>query len=899
MMILVFTYIDMNAQSIVSTDPSNRNVVLEEYTGIYCGYCPDGHVRAKALEDKFPGRVVVINIHAGSYANPQSGSGHPDFRTTYGPDLLSKAGVAGFPAGTINREVFTGGNYQQQQPPTGEALSRGGWDPAGSVVVGQASPVNVGAITSWNGSTRELTVDVELYYTDNADATNKLNVVFLENGYVGYQGGSAEGANYVHNKILRHMLTGTWGETISTTTKGTLVQKTYKYTVPSEYDVLECDIAVFVTKGNNRFVYTGIKVPAKTPDAVLSTSGDMIAAKGNGESFTKEYTIRNNSNASMTFDVVAEKSARTPGDWDVAIENNKTEITVAAGKTGTFSVMITAGSSSGMGDAEIMVKENIAGADEMTSKFSVISKNVKYLDIDLEAYSMYDVLSKARTGAASLSVTDFVAVGQDLTALKVVIWNAAKAQGITTAAADLLNAYINSNVGVVIVGSVAVPFLYFADANNALLGTLGISYASGNDIQKTAFTLTGIAGDPITDGLSYPGLDLSASQYYLQKLNIANTQKAFPILQVQGGTNEYVAVRSETGMARAVVLGFNLPTLKLEAQQVELLKKSIDWIEGSVSTKGPEISVNTSSVEFGSVAPGESKEESFKVTNEGDEDLVITTMTFDFEEEGFAFVDLPTLPITIEPGAYIDITVAFSPVEEREYTDVVSIKSNAISGEKSVTVNGIGSAGSNGAEISVNVEGIEFGSVNTGSSKEESFKITNDGNENLVISSMEFDVEDAFAFVGMPSLPITIEPGAFIDLTVAFTPTMDIDYTSEITITSNAINGEKTVTLNGAGTVSSVDENGNYFTGGFSMNAGPNPFVQSTQIRYNVTGNSQNVHIYIVNAEGKTVKTLVNSVVETGSYNVGFDGTNLSSGTYFVVSVIDGKTIQMPVVLAK
>ena len=33
----VFTY----AQTIVSTSPENKNVILEEFTGIYCQFCPD------------------------------------------------------------------------------------------------------------------------------------------------------------------------------------------------------------------------------------------------------------------------------------------------------------------------------------------------------------------------------------------------------------------------------------------------------------------------------------------------------------------------------------------------------------------------------------------------------------------------------------------------------------------------------------------------------------------------------------------------------------------------------------------------------------------------------------------------------------------------------------------
>ena len=57
------------AQTNVSTTPENKNVVLEEFTGISCPYCPDGHVVHRGLKDNNPGDVMLINIHTGSFAN--------------------------------------------------------------------------------------------------------------------------------------------------------------------------------------------------------------------------------------------------------------------------------------------------------------------------------------------------------------------------------------------------------------------------------------------------------------------------------------------------------------------------------------------------------------------------------------------------------------------------------------------------------------------------------------------------------------------------------------------------------------------------------------------------------------------------------------------------------------
>lgn len=48
------------AQTLVTTAVQPRNAVLEEFTGVNCVNCPDGHFRANQLYNAFPGRVVIL-----------------------------------------------------------------------------------------------------------------------------------------------------------------------------------------------------------------------------------------------------------------------------------------------------------------------------------------------------------------------------------------------------------------------------------------------------------------------------------------------------------------------------------------------------------------------------------------------------------------------------------------------------------------------------------------------------------------------------------------------------------------------------------------------------------------------------------------------------------------------
>ena len=138
--VIVLLGLQIQAQTFVNTTPENKNIVLEEFTGIHCTYCPDGHVLAQTLYNNNPGDVVLVNIHVGSYASPYPGE--PDFRTSFGTAIDAQAGVSGYPAGTINRHQFTmtqGG---------GTAMSRSDWGTAGNMILTEASPVNVATISN-------------------------------------------------------------------------------------------------------------------------------------------------------------------------------------------------------------------------------------------------------------------------------------------------------------------------------------------------------------------------------------------------------------------------------------------------------------------------------------------------------------------------------------------------------------------------------------------------------------------------------------------------------------------------------------------------------------------------------------------------------------------------------
>lgn len=250
-MIVSFSVGSMIAQTIVGTDPENKNVVLEEFTGIHCVYCPQGHAIAQAIYDANPDDVILINIHEGPFALPSGNE--PDFRTQWGGAIAGQAGSSniGWPSGSVNRHLFTGSNT---------AMSRSAWSGAANQILAQPSYLNIAAEATIVTSTRQLVVYVEVYYTGDSPVDNNfLNVALLQNNILGPQTGGGQGDNYNHNHMLRHLLTGQWGVEILETSEGTLYTKTITYEIPDDYKdvpvVLEdIDIVAFVTESHQEAI---------------------------------------------------------------------------------------------------------------------------------------------------------------------------------------------------------------------------------------------------------------------------------------------------------------------------------------------------------------------------------------------------------------------------------------------------------------------------------------------------------------------------------------------------------------------------------------------------------------------------------------------------------------------
>lgn len=257
----------VKAQQFVSTTPSNRNVILEEFTGRNCGWCPEGHLIANGIAANNPGRFWAVNIHGGGF----SPTSYPNLNTPAGSAIISAFHVNAFPMGVVNRSTPNG-------------VDRGEWANLSNVQLNEASELNVGGQVVINPVTRLAMITVEVYYTGNStESTNYLTIMMLQDSILGYQANGSSNPSqmvngqYCHMHALRDIITPLWGDEISPTTQGTLITKTYTYHIP---EIIGSHNGVAVDINNINFIAFVTERYQGVPTRPILSGNELTSIQG-------------------------------------------------------------------------------------------------------------------------------------------------------------------------------------------------------------------------------------------------------------------------------------------------------------------------------------------------------------------------------------------------------------------------------------------------------------------------------------------------------------------------------------------------------------------------------------------------------------------------------------------
>ena len=209
------TYIVSNPQ--VNT----KRVLIEEFTGVQCSNCPDGHRIIDSLKHSLGNKIVVVSYHTGIFANPLPESSY-DFRTQEGDKIQNLlAPSTGYPALIIDRVDFgKDGNLVEDNLSVIPSLVN---QRLQEIALSDIS-INIKSI-----SPDSFLITVEVVFAQSISKDVYLSIAIVQDSIVDPQvtlSGTVQ--DYVHRWIFRDMVTSVGGDLLfSSPERGRFVRRTF------------------------------------------------------------------------------------------------------------------------------------------------------------------------------------------------------------------------------------------------------------------------------------------------------------------------------------------------------------------------------------------------------------------------------------------------------------------------------------------------------------------------------------------------------------------------------------------------------------------------------------------------------------------------------------------------
>lgn len=223
--------------------PDNRNdryVVLEEFTGHTCKFCPGGTREIIRLDGIFEEKLIPVGIHAGSFAAtfpPSYGKYTTDFTVDggHGNEYLTTFNVSSYPSGLVSRRN-DGAIYSDSQ-----------WEQQINNIVG-SSPIAQLIVTNYyEPNERILRTQIDIEWLSSVAEEMSLQLYLSEDHIIDWQlDGNVDVPDYDHRHVLRKVVNGTWGKSIGQAIDGETVSIQYITHVDEEWKANDMEAIAFI-----------------------------------------------------------------------------------------------------------------------------------------------------------------------------------------------------------------------------------------------------------------------------------------------------------------------------------------------------------------------------------------------------------------------------------------------------------------------------------------------------------------------------------------------------------------------------------------------------------------------------------------------------------------------------
>lgn len=194
---------------------TTKSVLLEQFTGTWCQFCPNPNTTTNTL-DADPLIVVAKHHNNDDFDVPSSVAYWGQFNAEYSP------------AGVMEQEEFG------TLPDDAAYLE---WGVRADLRKTGVSPAQIDITPGFNDWTRLLTVDLSVTFTAAVSGDLTVNAYIVEDNVPGPQVAAAPG--YIHHQLVREVLGGTDGTSgviPATTTAGGVYTHQYTFTIPEEWN---------------------------------------------------------------------------------------------------------------------------------------------------------------------------------------------------------------------------------------------------------------------------------------------------------------------------------------------------------------------------------------------------------------------------------------------------------------------------------------------------------------------------------------------------------------------------------------------------------------------------------------------------------------------------------------
>ncbi len=224
----------------------DRNVLIEEFTGVRCVNCPNGAKIIEEMVAEFGERVVPISIHHGFFAKPIAESKNDlNCHCGYGDavvEILGK-GPLGYPAAVINRSVLGSKLFPNKDE----------WKSLVRNALKAPTPVNLFLNITQGTSDKQWTLDVNIAASEDVKDLF-ITAVLLESDIIDAQilPDNTHDENYNFQHVVRMPVTDPAGQSLPDMSAGELRDlKDFKsFTLQEDWDYHHCSLAVFLHHKN-------------------------------------------------------------------------------------------------------------------------------------------------------------------------------------------------------------------------------------------------------------------------------------------------------------------------------------------------------------------------------------------------------------------------------------------------------------------------------------------------------------------------------------------------------------------------------------------------------------------------------------------------------------------------